>query len=132
MGEKVSGCGVYSNMLTFLAGSALLPCLVAFGPPADAAPHSSSPRACIGYKFSLLELKAYVDSHLLSGRPRSNIRFHHRILSVLIDTFAFAEREPGLPITRRSVLVSRSLVVGEEEALGYAMPLRVSVAKRDG
>ncbi|KAL8281069.1 hypothetical protein RQP46_006427 [Phenoliferia psychrophenolica] len=89
VGEKTQGVGVYSQILSFLAG----------------------PRACIGYKFSLLEMKA--------------------ILSVLVDEFEFAEREPGLAFTRRSAIVTRPLVVGEEKSIGYAMPLRVKLAKRD-
>ncbi|KAM0747058.1 putative cytochrome P450, partial [Meredithblackwellia eburnea MCA 4105] len=87
VGEKVGAAGVYSHLLTFLAG----------------------PRACIGYRFSILELKA--------------------ILVVLLDSFAFAEREPGLAIRRRSALVTRPLVIGEEKELRHAMPLRVSIAK---
>ncbi|KAL8277160.1 hypothetical protein RQP46_010488 [Phenoliferia psychrophenolica] len=71
IGEKVQGVGVFSQLMTFLAG----------------------------------------------------------ILSVLVDQFEFAEREPGLQIRRH--LSSRPLVrvVGEENELGFAMPLRVKVAK---
>ncbi|KAL8277134.1 hypothetical protein RQP46_010462 [Phenoliferia psychrophenolica] len=73
VGEKVQGVGLFSQLMTFLAG----------------------------------------------------------ILSVLVDQFEFAEREPGLQIRRRTAIVLRPLVVGEEEELGFAMPLRVKVAKRD-
>lgn len=88
MAGKGSGVGVWSGLLTFLAG----------------------PRACIGYKFALLELKA--------------------ILLVLIDTFEFDERSPDLPIERRATIVMRPLIVGEEE-LGFRMPLRVKLAARE-
>ncbi|GAA6043615.1 hypothetical protein JCM8097_008290 [Rhodosporidiobolus ruineniae] len=88
-GEKIEGnVGVYSNMLTFLAG----------------------PRSCIGYRFALLELKA--------------------ILSVLIDDFAFSPREPGMKVEHRSQIVTRPLIVGEEE-LGTRMPIRVRRAERE-
>ena len=53
-----------------------------------------------------------------------------RILSVLVDQFEFAEREPGLKIRRRTAIVVRPLVEGEEEELGFAMPLRVKLAGR--
>ncbi|KAK4051461.1 hypothetical protein OIV83_002945 [Microbotryomycetes sp. JL201] len=78
--------GVYSRMLTFLAGA----------------------RACIGYRMAVLEIKA--------------------ILSVLIDDFEFAEREPGLQVERKSTIVTRPAIVGEEN-LGLRMPLRVSIAR---
>ncbi|GAA5968939.1 hypothetical protein JCM3765_002935 [Sporobolomyces pararoseus] len=87
--NKIQGkVGVWSSMLTFLAG----------------------PRSCIGYKFALLELKA--------------------ILSTLIDEFEFSLRDPPFEIERRSAIVMRPLVIGEE-TLGNRMPLRVSMAKRD-
>ncbi|GAA5971155.1 hypothetical protein JCM11641_004165 [Rhodosporidiobolus odoratus] len=88
-GKKIEGnVGVYSNMLTFLAG----------------------PRSCIGYRFALLELKS--------------------ILSVLLDDFEFAPRNDDLKIRRRSQIVTRPLIVGEEE-LGCRMPLKVRLAKRE-
>ncbi|GAA5876297.1 hypothetical protein JCM16303_007090 [Sporobolomyces ruberrimus] len=88
-GDKIQGkVGVWSSMLTFLAG----------------------PRSCIGYKFALLELKA--------------------ILATLIDDFEFALRDPPFEIERRSAIVMRPLVIGEE-TLGNRMPLRVTLAKRD-
>ncbi|GAA5911789.1 cytochrome P450 [Sporobolomyces salmoneus] len=87
-GEGIQGkVGVWSSMLTFLAG----------------------PRSCIGYKFALLELKA--------------------ILATLIDTFEFALRSPSFEIERRSAIVMRPLLIGEEH-LGNRMPLRVTLAKR--
>lgn len=71
---------------------------------------STGPRSCIGYKFSLLELKA--------------------ILVVLMDSFKFDERPGGMKIERRSAIVMRPFIVGEEE-LGGRMPLKVSLAERD-
>ncbi|GAA5882286.1 hypothetical protein JCM1840_005437 [Sporobolomyces johnsonii] len=70
----------------------------------------AGPRSCIGYKFALLEFKA--------------------ILSVLIDSFAFALRDADMEVERRSQIVTRPLIVGEEK-MGNRMPLRVSMAKRD-
>ncbi|KAK4057130.1 hypothetical protein OIO90_001625 [Microbotryomycetes sp. JL221] len=86
--EPQGAVGVYSRMLTFLAGA----------------------RACIGYRMAVLEIKA--------------------ILSVLIDSFEFAEREPGLQVERKSAIVTRPAIVGEEN-LGLRMPLKVSIAKRE-
>ncbi|GAA5992389.1 hypothetical protein JCM10908_000458 [Rhodotorula pacifica] len=88
-GRKIEGgAGVWSNLLTFIAG----------------------PRSCIGYKFAVLELKA--------------------ILSVLVDTFQFDLREPDFKVERRSIIVTRPLVKGEE-ADGNKLPLRVSIAPVD-
>ncbi|GAA5932238.1 cytochrome P450 [Sporobolomyces koalae] len=70
----------------------------------------AGPRSCIGYKFALLELKT--------------------ILATLIDEFEFALRDPPFEIERRSAIVMRPLLVGEE-LLGNRMPLRISLAKRD-
>lgn len=53
-----------------------------------------------------------------------------RILSVLLDDFTFAERSPALEVERRSAIVMRPFIVGEEEE-GSRMPLRVSRAVRD-
>ncbi|KAM0789153.1 hypothetical protein ACM66B_000004 [Microbotryomycetes sp. NB124-2] len=86
--EPQGAVGVYSRMLTFLAGA----------------------RACIGYRMAVLEIKA--------------------ILSVLIDEFEFAEREPGLQVERKSTIVTRPAIVGEEN-LGLRMPLKVSIARRE-
>ena len=88
----------------------------------------SRPRACIGYKFSLLETKACVKvtPFCCTDSQRGPLR----ILAVLVDQFTFEEREPGLAITRRSAIVTRPLIDGEHE-LGYAMPLRVKLAKRE-
>ncbi|GAA6010303.1 hypothetical protein JCM11491_006257 [Sporobolomyces phaffii] len=116
-GDKIQGkVGVWSSMLTFLAG----------------------PRSCIGYKFALLELKASVvvlclwsvmsPGHALTtSRPR----LHNSILATLIDDFDFALRDPAFTIERRSAIVMRPLVVGEEE-LGNRMPLRIRFASRGG
>lgn len=62
------------------------------------------------YKFAILELKA--------------------ILSVLVDSFQFAERSPGLEVERRSAIVMRPYIIGEEED-GGKMPLRVSRAEEE-
>ncbi|SGY17567.1 BQ5605_C015g07821 [Microbotryum silenes-dioicae] len=91
-GSITGNTGVYSNMMTFLAG----------------------PRACIGYRFSVLELKA--------------------IASVLLDSFSFSPREAdgmAFKIERRSQIVTRPLII-DEEHLGHRMPLRVRVSDREG
>lgn len=58
-------------------------------------------------QFAVLELKA--------------------ILSVLVDTFQFDLRDPDFKVERRSVIVTRPLVIGEETD-GNKLPLRVSLA----
>jgi len=84
--EATKGYAVWGGLLTFLGG----------------------PRGCIGYRFSLLELKA--------------------ILATLIDTFEFAERDVGgTPIEGHSQLVTRPYVTGELEK-GSQMPLRIRLA----
>ncbi|ORY79262.1 putative cytochrome P450 [Leucosporidium creatinivorum] len=62
------------------------------------------PRACIGYKFALLEMKV--------------------ILTVLLDSFSFAPRDATIKLGHRAGAITRPIVVGEE-ALGCRMPLRV-------
>ncbi|CAD6586001.1 MAG: hypothetical protein CYPHOPRED_003360 [Cyphobasidiales sp. Tagirdzhanova-0007] len=63
------------------------------------------PRGCIGYRFALLEVKT--------------------ILATLIAAFEFLERdEGGTPLTMRSTIVTRPVVIGEEN-LGPRLPLRV-------
>jgi hypothetical protein len=47
----------------------------------------------------------------------------------LIDEFTFSLRDPAFTIERRSAIVMRPLLVGEEE-LGNRMPLRIRLAKR--
>ncbi|KAI5478314.1 hypothetical protein MNV49_005269 [Pseudohyphozyma bogoriensis] len=70
----------------------------------------SGPRGCIGYKFALLEFKA--------------------IVSVLIDEFAFAQRDvDGPAIEKRAEIVTKPFVVGEAE-LGLRMPLRITQVPR--
>lgn len=87
-GEKSSATvGVYSSILTFLSG----------------------PRACIGYRFALLELKA--------------------ALVTIVDEFQFELREPDIKLERRSALVTRPYIIGEEDQ-GPRMPLRMSIAPR--
>ncbi|GAA5971370.1 hypothetical protein JCM8115_003480 [Rhodotorula mucilaginosa] len=85
--EPQRGAG-WSGLMTFLAG----------------------PRACIGYKFALLEFKA--------------------VLSVLIDTFEFDKRDPDIQIIHRSSVITRPFVAGEME-LGTRMPLKVRLAARE-
>ncbi|GAA6058936.1 hypothetical protein JCM10212_002888 [Sporobolomyces blumeae] len=70
----------------------------------------AGPRSCIGYKFALLELKA--------------------ILATLVDAFEFVTRDPPFDVQRRSAIVTRPLVVGEEH-LGNRMPLRFRLAEPD-
>ncbi|KZO98275.1 cytochrome P450 [Calocera viscosa TUFC12733] len=73
--------GIWAHMLTFIGG----------------------PRACIGYKFSIVELKA--------------------LLFALIRAFEFA-CVPGKQIRAKPVVVDRPFVKGEE-AKGFQLPLIV-------
>ncbi|SCV68844.1 BQ2448_965 [Microbotryum intermedium] len=92
MGAISGNVGVYSNLMTFMAG----------------------PRACIGYRFALLELKV--------------------ITSVLIDNFTFSPRDSAddmaNKLSRRSLIVTRPLII-DEENLGHRLPLRIRIADRD-
>ncbi|BGP01286.1 hypothetical protein NBRC10513v2_002238 [Rhodotorula toruloides] len=80
--------GGWSGLMTFLAG----------------------PRACIGYKFALLEFKA--------------------VLSVLVDAFEFDRRDADIQIEHRAQVITRPFVVNEME-LGTRMPLKIRLAKAD-
>lgn len=53
VGEKEQGVGVFSHLLSFLAG-----CVLPLAQPASTLIIISRPRACIGYKFSIIEMKA--------------------------------------------------------------------------
>lgn len=71
---------------------------------------STGPRVCIGYRFATLEVKA--------------------ILSVLIESFSFQERDiGGTPVEHGWALIMRPLVTGEE-SLGNRLPLRVTLVKQ--
>ncbi|GAA5925029.1 hypothetical protein JCM1841_004053 [Sporobolomyces salmonicolor] len=70
----------------------------------------AGPRSCIGYKFALLEIKV--------------------VLSVLIDAFEFAPRDPNIRVERGVQVITRPYVVGEF-GLGTRMPLKVRFAKRE-
>lgn len=81
--------GVWGNMLTFLGG----------------------PRACIGYRFSLVEMKA--------------------LLFTLIRAFEFELAVPPQDIAKKAGIVQRPLVVTEPDA-GNQMPLLVKPYNRSG
>lgn len=81
--------GVWGNMLTFLGG----------------------PRACIGYRFSLVEMKA--------------------LLFTLIRAFEFELAVPPQDIAKKAGIVQRPLVVTEPNA-GNQMPLLVKSYNRSG
>ncbi|GAA5890756.1 hypothetical protein JCM8208_004985 [Rhodotorula glutinis] len=81
--------------------------------------------------------EVYVKS--LKGRERKETRRTARdfallefkaILSVLVDEFEFDLRDTETVVERRSVIVTRPILVGEEEH-GNKMPLRIRVAKRE-
>jgi len=78
--------GVWSNMLTFLGG----------------------PRSCIGYRFSLVEMKA--------------------LLFTLVRSFEFELAVPANDIVKRSTIVQRPVVVSDPEG-GNQMPLLVKPYK---
>ena len=84
-----------------------------------------SPQHPRDQSVSWLLRKAEPADSVLTGNIASR-----SILSVLIDEFEFCEREPGLKIERKSAIVTRPVIVGEEN-LGLRMPLKVSLAKRD-
>lgn len=81
--------GVWGNMLTFLGG----------------------PRACIGYRFSLVEMKA--------------------LLFTLIRAFEFELAVPPQDIAKKAGIVQRPLVVTEPNA-GNQMPLLVKPYNHSG
>jgi len=74
--------GVWSNLLTFLGG----------------------PRACIGYRFSLVEMKA--------------------LLFTLVRAFEFDLAVPAKDIIKKSTIVQRPLLVNNPE-VGNQMPLLI-------
>ncbi|PCH37141.1 hypothetical protein WOLCODRAFT_83766, partial [Wolfiporia cocos MD-104 SS10] len=78
--------GVWGNMMTFLGG----------------------PRACIGYRFSLVEIKA--------------------LLFILIRAFEFEMAVPADRVLKGSAGIVRPTIRGEEEK-GPQMPLMVRLHK---
>ncbi|KZO98272.1 cytochrome P450 [Calocera viscosa TUFC12733] len=88
--ENVEGAnaipGIYAHQMTFIGG----------------------PRACIGYRFSVIETKA--------------------LLFTMIRSFEFSPVE-GKEIGMKDVIVMRPLVKGEEKA-GFQLPLRVRRVQR--
>ncbi|MBW0552186.1 hypothetical protein O181_091901 [Austropuccinia psidii MF-1] len=84
-----SGTGVWSGLLTFLAG----------------------PRACIGYRFSLVEVKV--------------------LLIVLLSKFKFEERDDGggPDFERRSTVIVQPQIKGQPGK--STMPLRVSLIRNE-
>ncbi|KAF8894814.1 cytochrome P450 [Infundibulicybe gibba] len=80
--------GIWGNMLTFLGG----------------------PRACIGYKFSLVEMKA--------------------LLFTLIRAFEFELAVPAKDIIKKSAIVQRPLVASDPKG-GNQMPLLITPYHRE-
>ncbi|KZT42351.1 cytochrome P450 [Sistotremastrum suecicum HHB10207 ss-3] len=76
--------GVWGDLMTFIGG----------------------PRSCIGYKFSVIEMKA--------------------LIFTLIRAFSFELSDPTLEIYGKTSIVTRPLVRGQEEK-GNQMPLKVSL-----
>ncbi|KZS96656.1 cytochrome P450 [Sistotremastrum niveocremeum HHB9708] len=76
--------GVWGDLMTFIGG----------------------PRSCIGYKFSVIEMKA--------------------LIFTLIRAFTFELSDPTLEIYGKTSIVTRPLVRGQEEK-GNQMPLKVSL-----
>ncbi|KAF9534062.1 cytochrome P450 [Crepidotus variabilis] len=79
--------GVWGNLMTFIGG----------------------PRACIGYRFSLVEMKA--------------------LLFTLIRAFEFELAVPAEDIRKKTSIVQRPLVASEKEK-GHQMPLRLKPITR--
>lgn len=108
-GKKIEGgVGVYSQILTFLAG----------------------PRSCIGYKVRRVLSRVRVSLLTRWVPAQFAVLELKAILSVLIDNFEFSLRDPDFEVEHRSIIVTRPLVVGEEDD-GNKMPLRVRLAKPD-
>ncbi|ORY84134.1 cytochrome P450 [Leucosporidium creatinivorum] len=87
-GAGEGGVGIYSHIMTFSAG----------------------PRACIGYKFALLEIKA--------------------VLATLLTTFNFAPRDSTTEYFPRTAILTRPLVKGEEDE-GFKCELRVGLVDEE-
>ncbi|KAG6382155.1 cytochrome P450 [Boletus reticuloceps] len=87
--KKLPSIGVYSNLMTF----------------------SSGPRACLGWRFAVIEIQAF--------------------LSTLVGKFEFAMTDRAERIIRQPMIVMAPMVEGELDR-GVQMPLAVSVAPQDG
>ncbi|KAF8434320.1 cytochrome P450 [Boletus edulis BED1] len=86
--KKVPSIGVYSNLMTF----------------------SSGPRACLGWRFAVIEIQAF--------------------LSTLVGKFEFAMTDRSERIIRQPMIVMAPMVEGELDR-GVQMPLAVSLAPQD-
>ncbi|KAF8131873.1 cytochrome P450 [Boletus edulis] len=87
--KKLPSIGVYSNLMTF----------------------SSGPRACLGWRFAVIEIQAF--------------------LSTLVGKFEFAMTDRSERIIRQPMIVMAPMVEGELDR-GVQMPLAVSLALQDG
>ncbi|KAI9573309.1 cytochrome P450 [Boletus coccyginus] len=86
--RKSPGLGVYSNLMTFLSGT----------------------RACLGWRFALIEIQAF--------------------LSSLVGKFEFAMTDKAERIVRQNMVIMAPMVDGEPD-LGTQMPLAISLAPQD-
>ena len=93
------------NSLRSLVSKLFLLGTVCFSSPQSNSRSTGGARGCIGYRFSILELKA--------------------ILSVLVDAFTFTGT--GVEIEPHAQLVTRPYVTGQLEE-GSKMPIRVALA----
>lgn len=92
--------GVWGNMLSFLAG----------------------PRACIGYRFSLVE-------SVIPFAPKQSLDIHvicrtKALLFSLVRAFEFELAVAPGKVTKRSTIVQRPVILGEDENSNQ-MPLIV-------
>ncbi|KAF8438608.1 cytochrome P450 [Boletus edulis BED1] len=87
-GKESPGVGVYANLMSFYSG----------------------PQACIGWRFALIELQAF--------------------LSTLVGKFEFAMTDKAERIVRMPMFVMGSMVEGEFDR-GVQMPLAVSLASQN-
>ncbi|KAF8557930.1 cytochrome P450 [Imleria badia] len=87
--RTLPGIGVYSHLMTFLSGT----------------------RACLGWRFALLEIQAFV--------------------SILVGKFEFGMTDKAERILRQPASLMAPMVDGELD-LGVQMPLAISLALQDG
>ena len=98
--------GVWGNMLTFLGG----------------------PRACIGYRFSLIEYGDLFKNLFFFEALIDDARRMKALLFTLVRAFEFELAVPPNEIVKKSMIVQRPLVASEKEK-GNQLPLRLKLVQ---